>query len=104
MEGTCQSILGQIDTWLGDFTSPDILLLTGSQGAGKSTIAATVVSNLDSRRRLGSSFVFKRDNASLSDLLAVWPIASDIARFNPGVRSSLVEIWRGLIPGGQISV
>jgi hypothetical protein len=100
MEGTCQSVLDQINTWLNDFTAPNTLLLTGSPGAGKSTVAATVVSNLDNQRRLGSSFAFKHDNASLSDPVAVWrTVASDLARFNPGVRDSLVEILKGVDPG-----
>ena len=100
MEGTRQSELGQINAWMDDFTAPNILLLTGSPGAGKSTLAASIVSNLCDRQRLGSSFAFKHDNANLSDPASVWrTVASDLARFHPGVRCSLVEILRGVDPG-----
>ena len=88
------------DQSLDDFTAPNLLLLTGSPGASKSTLAAGIVSNLDSRRRLGSSFAFKDDDANLSDPASVWrTVASDLARFHPGVRGSLVEILRGVDPG-----
>jgi WD40 repeat protein len=100
MEGTRQSLLEDITGWLDDFTAPNILLLSGSPGAGKSTITATVVSKLDNQQRLGSSFAFQHDDSSLSDPVAVWrTVASDLARFSPGVRRTLVEILKGVDPG-----
>jgi pantothenate kinase-related protein Tda10 len=56
MEGTRQWIIDQIHTWLNDFQAPNILWLGGSPGAGKSTIASTLVSQLAELGRLGSSF------------------------------------------------
>jgi Cdc6-like AAA superfamily ATPase len=102
MKGTRKDVLSTVDDWVNDFTidTPNILLLSGSPGAGKSTIAASVVSDLDRRKRLGSSFAFKHSEASLSDPTAVWrTVASDLARFHPGVKDNLVEILGRVEPG-----
>jgi ABC-type dipeptide/oligopeptide/nickel transport system ATPase component len=74
MKGTHKDVLSAVDDWVNDFTidTPNILLLSGSPGAGKSTIVASVISDLDARKRLGSSFAFKHSEASLSDPTAVW--------------------------------
>jgi hypothetical protein len=102
MNGTRKDVLSSVDDWLNDFTidTRNILLLSGSPGSGKSTIAASMVSDLDRRKRLGSSFAFKHSEASLSDPTAVWrTVASDLARFHPSVKDSLVEILGRVEPG-----
>jgi hypothetical protein len=102
MKGTRKDVLSTVNDWLNDFTidTPNILLLSGGPGAGKSTIAASVVSDLDRRKRLGSSLAFKHSEASLSDPTAVWrTVASDLARFHPSVKDSLVEILGRVEPG-----
>jgi hypothetical protein len=100
MEGTREGILSQISNWIDDFSMPNIILLMGDPRAGKPTIAATIVSDLDSCQRLGSSFAFKYGDASLSDPSAVWrTVASDLARFNGEVRDSLVKTSKGVDPG-----
>src|SRR5262245_20401971 len=102
MEGTRKGTLAGIRAWLDDFTSPNILLLIGSPGVGKSAIAATIVADLDKHKRLGSSFAFKHSNANLSDPDAVWrTVASDLARFHSDIRASLVEILNGVDPGSS---
>ena len=102
MEGTRKGTLAEISDWLDDFTAPNILLLIGSPGVGKSAIAATVVADLDKRKRLGSSFAFKHNNTHLSDPDAVWrTVAFDLARFHSDVTASLVEILKGVDPGSS---
>jgi NACHT domain len=110
MEGTRQSVFKQIDAWLDDMsalihkstqdilqcsrlgTTSNILWISGSPGAGKSAIASTLVSNLTKRWRLGSSFFFKRGDATLSDPTALWrTVASDLAQFHPCLKDGVIE-------------
>ena len=96
MEGTRENILGEIDAWLEDLDAPNILWIRGSPGSGKSTIASSLVSRLMKRRRLGSSFAFKRGDIMLSDPAAVWrTIAHDLARHDDSFASILVEVLKG---------
>src|SRR5882762_5117261 len=80
MPGTRKWMLDKIYDWLDDHQAHNILLLTGSPGAGKSAIASTLVSLLQGDGRLGSGFFFKRDDISLRDPAACWHmVASDLA-------------------------
>jgi hypothetical protein len=82
MEGTRQDIFETVDQWLGDVNEPNILWIQGSPGSGKSTIASSLVSRFTARGQLGSSFVFKRGDITLSDPTAVWrTVAHDLARY-----------------------
>jgi NACHT domain len=92
IQGTRQWILDQIYTWLNDFQAPNILWLGGSPGAGKSTIASTLVSQLAEMGRLSSHFFFKRSDVALSDPAAVWrTVASDLAQVDPVFAEKLME-------------
>jgi hypothetical protein len=91
MHGTRQWILNQIHSWLNNPQAPNILWLGGSPGAGKSTIASTLVSQLAEMGRLGSSFFFKRGDVALSDPAAVWrTVAFDLAQADPVFAERLV--------------
>ena len=47
------------------------------------------------RRRLASHFFCKRDSLRLDDPAVLWrTVASDLARFNPGVKASLLEFLK----------
>jgi hypothetical protein len=91
MRGTRQRIIDQIHAWLKDPQAPNILWLGGSPGAGKSTIASTLVSQLAEMGQLGSSFFFKRGDVALSDPAAVWrTVAFDLAQVDPIFAERLV--------------
>jgi hypothetical protein len=80
-------------------------LICGSPGAGKSTIAASVIFDLYERRRLASSFAFKHSNASLSDPRVVWrTVAYDLARFHPSVKDSLIGVLKGVDPSRDFAL
>ena len=84
------------DEWLDDVDSPNVLWLTGCPGAGKSTIASSLISRLTERGRLGSHFFFKRGDITLSDPTAVWrTVAYDLALFSPIFAENLVEMLKG---------
>jgi hypothetical protein len=92
MQGTRQWIIDQIHNWLNDFQAPNILWLAGGPGAGKSTIASTLVSQLAEMGRLGSSFFFKRGDVALSDPAAVWrTVAFDLAQVNTDFMKRLMS-------------
>src|ERR1700733_9439076 len=73
-------------------STPNILLISGSPGAGKSAIASSLVNDLAVQQRLGSYFFFKRGDANLGNPASFWrTVAHDLARFHPAVKSSLVD-------------
>jgi hypothetical protein len=95
MEGTRKGVFEEIDVWLNNFGAPNILWISGSPGSGKSAVASSLVSELTKRRRLASHFFCKRDHTRLGDPTVIWrTVASDLARFNPGVKASLLELLK----------
>jgi hypothetical protein len=92
MEGTRQGIFETIDKWLSDINEPNILWLSGSPGAGKSAITSSLERRLSSRGLLGSSFAFKRGDAAMGDLTALWrSVAHDLAHHNDTFARKVVE-------------
>ncbi|KZP30129.1 hypothetical protein FIBSPDRAFT_815355 [Athelia psychrophila] len=86
--GSRQWIFDKIHTWLDDYDeeTPNVLWLSGGEGAGKSAIASTLVSNLQEAGRLGGYWFSSRDDTLLSDPAAIWrTIASDLAHMHPEV-------------------
>ncbi|KIM30107.1 hypothetical protein M408DRAFT_66858, partial [Serendipita vermifera MAFF 305830] len=91
LEGTRQDILERVRSWEADFEAPNILWINGYPGVGKSAIAATIVEELRSANRLGSSFFFQREKASAMTPSVLWRIvAHDLSRRYPGIRKHLV--------------
>ncbi|KIM72482.1 hypothetical protein PILCRDRAFT_803728, partial [Piloderma croceum F 1598] len=69
-----------------------MLWLSGGPGAGKSSIASSLVQRLREQRRLGSCFFFSRHHAGLNDAAALWrSVAYDLARFDHNFAVSLIE-------------
>ena len=95
MDGTRKSVFAEISGWLNDLVAPNVLWISGSPGAGKSAVASSLVSELTKSRRLASHFFFNRDHAALSNPAVLWrTVASDLARFNPGVKASLLKFLK----------
>ncbi|PVF91455.1 hypothetical protein CPB86DRAFT_661767, partial [Serendipita vermifera] len=95
MEGTRQDILEQINVWVDDLDAPNILWLKGYPGVGKSAIASTLVSQLTTSKRLGSSFFFQRAKASVMTTHALCQkIAIDLAHQYSSIRRNLVAKLR----------
>lgn len=90
--GTQQWVIEQILHWLEDQHAANILWLSGSPGAGKSTIASTLVSILAEIGRLGSEFFFKRGDAALNDPATIWrTIAFDLAQRDAVIANRVIE-------------
>lgn len=91
LDGTRQDILMTIDDWIGDLHAPNILWLKGHPGVGKSAIAASIVKQLQLSHRLGSSFFFQRDKATLMTPAALWQsVAFDLAHKYPSARKTIL--------------
>ncbi|KIM24262.1 hypothetical protein M408DRAFT_76226 [Serendipita vermifera MAFF 305830] len=91
LEGTRQDILQNIRIWVADLEAPNILWVNGYPGVGKSAIASTIVEELHSSNRCGSSFFFQRERASAMTPSAFWcKVAYDLARRYPGIRKHIV--------------
>ena len=90
--GTRQWIFEEIDAWLQDREAPNVFLLTGSPGAGKSTIVWTMKSRLQEKGLLGSAFFCKRDDVTLSDPTTIWrTIAFDLAQSDSNFCDKIIE-------------
>ncbi|PVF92107.1 WD40 repeat-like protein [Serendipita vermifera] len=100
MSGTRQDILEEIDKWALDMQAPNVLWIKGHPGVGKSAIASSLVERLTEARRLGSSFFFQRDRATVMTPMALWrKVAFDLGCQYPTVREILVaKLKRGEVP------
>ena len=89
---TREWIVERIHSWLGDQQAPNIFWLSGSPGAGKSTIASTMVSDLEGMGILGSAFFCKCSDVALSDPTAFWrTVAFDLAQKNAVIAERVIE-------------
>ncbi|CCA75858.1 related to WD40-repeat protein (notchless protein) [Serendipita indica DSM 11827] len=90
--GTRAEILAECEAWSKDSNAPNILWIKAAPGAGKSAIASTLVDTLGiKKRRLGSSFFFRRQETATVTTSAIWQgIAYDLAR-HPTIRRHLAD-------------
>ena len=91
MKNTRLDILDEIWTWIDDSLAPNMFLLTADPGAGKTTIASTVMIELLSRGRCVPYFFFKRRDDAHSNPINIWrTIAHSLAQ-HPLLTEALVE-------------
>ncbi|KAJ6587460.1 hypothetical protein DFH09DRAFT_229581, partial [Mycena vulgaris] len=93
MEGTRVDIVQEIIARLtGTDTAQRIIMLTGSAGSGKSTIAKTVASALAEDHILTASFFFSRDHAERKEIkLLPTTLAYQLAGHDAGFERLLVK-------------
>ncbi|CAG7848072.1 COMPASS-like H3K4 histone methylase component WDR5B {ECO:0000303/PubMed:19567704} Short=AtWDR5B {ECO:0000303/PubMed:19567704} [Serendipita indica DSM 11827] len=93
--GTRAEILAECEAWSKNPDAPNILWIKAAPGAGKSTIASTLVTTLGIKKtRLGSSFFFRRQETATTTASALWQgIAYDLAR-HPTIRKYLADKMR----------
>ncbi|KIM24258.1 hypothetical protein M408DRAFT_243234 [Serendipita vermifera MAFF 305830] len=91
LEGTRLDILQEVRSWSEDLDAPNILWINGYPGVGKSAIASTIVEQLRSSNRLGSSFFFQRERASAMTSNALWrTVAHDLSQRYSSIRRCLI--------------
>ena len=93
LDGTRVEILQQIREWASSSDSPNIFLLTGIAGTGKSTIARTVAEEFKKERELGCYIFFERGKTDSSTITSnvIRTIAYHLARNNPIVAQFIWE-------------
>jgi hypothetical protein len=79
-EGTRQQILDDLMKWVLHNHTPNIYLLCGMSGTGKTTIAYSFCQRLENEGLLGASFFWSRALEETQDIKAVFPtIARELA-------------------------
>jgi len=92
MDGTRVDQLATIREWITDTQRPNIFLIYGSPGAGKSAISSTLAFELP-RKHHCTRFFFQRDEADRRDPTLVWPtVAFELASGDRNMKKVIVNI------------
>ena len=89
LENTRKETLDSIYQWVDASGYPNVLLLIGAAGTGKSTIATTVAGRYQRRRQLGCHIFFLREKSHPGSVLQ--SIAYSLAAYNQTIAESLVN-------------
>ena len=92
LENTRKDTLNSIYQWVDASGYPNVLLLIGAAGTGKSTIATTVAGEYQKREQLGCHMFFVRGRSH--PMNALQTIAYSLAMYNQSIAESLVEKLR----------
>ena len=93
LDGTRVDLLQKIRIWASATDSPNIFLLTGIAGTGKSTVARTIAEQFEKEGRLGCYIFFERGKTDSSTITStvIRTIAYHLARNNPVVAKFIWE-------------
>ncbi|VDB96269.1 unnamed protein product [Peniophora sp. CBMAI 1063] len=97
LQGTRTEMISCILNWanLSEYSSSRVLLLTGSAGTGKSSVAHSVARYLNELSRLGASYCFeKSDTVNHRPGLLFPTLARDLADCHPLFKRKLAHIAR----------
>ena len=89
LENTRKETLDSIYQWVDASGYPNVLLLIGAVGTGKSTIATTVAGRYQRRCQLGCHIFFLRERSHPGNVLQ--SIAYSLAAYNQSIAESLVN-------------
>jgi energy-coupling factor transporter ATP-binding protein EcfA2 len=90
--GTHESLLSDIQDILKDSDpdAPQLCLLTGTAGSGKSSIAHSIAQLYDEQKRLGSSYCFSKTDLTIRNPQNLFStIARDLCDHDPQFKSAL---------------
>ncbi|KAB5588069.1 Vegetative incompatibility protein HET-E-1 [Ceratobasidium theobromae] len=92
-EGTRTAIMSEMDHWSLDPNAPDLYLMSGMAGTGKTTIACSFATCLEERKQLAASFFCTRTSPECRNANRIVPtIAYQLARYSTPFQSALCEI------------
>ena len=83
LENTRMSIRKEIDNWIQSTTSPNVFLLLGAAGTGKSTISTTIAEEYRGNGSLGCHLFFLRDKSDPTTVIRT--IAYNLAVYNQNI-------------------
>ena len=91
LEGTRVDLLQQIRSWAESSDSPNIFLLTGDSGTGKSTVARTIAEEFGQEERLGSYIYFEKGKTDSNTVVnsVIKTIAYGLAKKNPVIAKKI---------------
>ncbi|PAV19331.1 nucleotide-binding-oligomerization-domain like receptor [Pyrrhoderma noxium] len=94
LDGTRVDLLQKIREWASSSDSPNIFLLIGIAGTGKSTVARTIAEQFEKEGRLGCYIYFERGKTDPSTITStvIRTIAYHLARNNSIVAKSISEV------------
>ncbi|KAB5590564.1 hypothetical protein CTheo_5989 [Ceratobasidium theobromae] len=92
-EGTRTAIMSELNEWSLDPNAPDLYLMSGMAGTGKTTIACSFANQLEARKQLAASFFCTRTSPECRNANRIVPtIAYQLARYSTPFQSALCEI------------
>ncbi|KAB5587618.1 Vegetative incompatibility protein HET-E-1 [Ceratobasidium theobromae] len=92
-EGTRTAIMSEMDRWSLDPNAPDLYLMSGMAGTGKTTIACSFANRLEERNQLAASFFCTRTSPECRNANRIVPtVAYQIARYSTPFQSALCEV------------
>ncbi|KAB5588196.1 hypothetical protein CTheo_8363 [Ceratobasidium theobromae] len=92
-EGTRTAIMSEMNDWSLDPNAPDLYLMSGMAGTGKTTIACSFATLLEERKQLAASFFCTRTSPECRNANRIVPtIAYQLARYSTPFQSALCEI------------
>ena len=89
LENTRKQTLQRIYDWVNAEGCPNVLLLIGAAGTGKSTIATTVAGEYQKRGQLGCYMFFVRGKSDPGNVLQT--IAYSLAVYNQSIAEYLAD-------------
>ena len=96
MEGTRTTILQEIEDKIKNVNAPNVIWIRGSSGIGKSSLAASIASQLEDQKRHVISFRFDRIQSTTITTNVLWhAVACDLARLHLSLRSYLTQSTQG---------
>ncbi|KAH7317534.1 hypothetical protein B0J17DRAFT_724376 [Rhizoctonia solani] len=92
-EGTRTKVLGGLDGWLHDSSSPVIYWMNGMAGTGKTTIAYSFCEQVEKRKQLAASFFCTRNSVDCRSTSQIIPtVTYQLARYSIPCQHALYEV------------
>lgn len=90
LDWTRKSLLQDIISWFESDTDPNVLWLCGAPGTGKTTIAWSLISELEKQQRSAGSFFFRQNYHAPFQLWTT--LAYKMAKFHPAIKGEIYKV------------
>lgn len=90
LDWTRKTLLSHIISWFESHTDPNVLWLCGAPGTGKTTIAWSLMSELEKQQRSAGSFFFRQNYHAPYQLWTT--LAYKMAKFHPAIKGEIYKV------------